>query len=110
MSKSRGYCLGASILFVGVILCFTGALLLAQSNPGRILGGITDQAGGAVASAQVTVTNLQTNVSRVLTADDVGEYVAPNLIPGTYMVRVMVAGFKTVERQNILVETGREVR
>ena len=110
MSKSRGYCLGASFLFVGVILCFTGALLFAQSNTGRILGGVTDQAGGAVASAQVTVINVQTNVSRVLTADDVGEYVAPNLIPGTYMVRVMVAGFRTVERQNILVETGREIR
>ncbi len=28
------------------------------------------------------------------TADDVGEYVAPNLIPSRYMVRVVVAGFK----------------
>ena len=110
MSKSRGYYLGALLLCVGAILCFTGASLFAQSNTGRILGGVTDQAGGAVANAQVTVTNVQTNVARVLAADDVGEYVAPNLTPGTYMVRVVVAGFKTVERQNILVETGREIR
>ena len=36
------------------------------------------------------------------TAEDVGEYLAANLIPSTYMVRVVVAGFRTVKRQNIL--------
>ncbi len=36
------------------------------------------------------------------TADDVGEYAALNLIPSAYMVRVVVAGFRTVKRQNIL--------
>ena len=101
---------GSWFLSLGVILCLACTSLFAQSNNGRILGGVTDQSGGAVANAQVTVTNVGTNVSRDLISDDAGQYVAPNLIPGTYLVRVMISGFRTVERQNILVETGTDVR
>lgn len=100
----------APLFSAGVIVCLACVSLLAQSNTGRILGGVTDQNGGVIANAQVTVTNVGTNAARVLTADAVGEYVAPNLLPGTYMVRVAVMGFRTVERQNIQLETGRDVR
>jgi hypothetical protein len=98
------------LLSVGVIVLLGSVSLSAQSNTGRILGSITDQSGGAIANAPVTVTNVQTGVARVLTADGAGEYVAPNLIPGTYSVHVAVMGFKTTERQNILLETGKDVR
>jgi hypothetical protein len=36
--------------------------------------------------------------------------VAPDLLPGTYSVHVTLMGFKTVDRQGILLETGRDVR
>src|ERR1700736_6779123 len=71
----------------------TGMLLLAgplfsQSNTGRILGVVTDQTGGTIAGATVAVTNVQTGVVRNLTTDQAGEYVATNLQPGSYTVRV----------------------
>jgi Carboxypeptidase regulatory-like domain/TonB dependent receptor len=92
-----------------------GTLLLSltvfpQGNSGRVLGTVTDQSGAAVANATVTVTNVQTGVARNLTTDDVGEYVAPNLLPGTYSVRAAVAGFKALERQNIFLEVGKDIR
>jgi len=93
-----------------VIVLLACVSLFGQANNGRILGTITDQSGGAIANAPVTVTNVQTGVARALIADSAGEYVAPNLIPGTYMVRVAVTGFKTTDRQNILLETGRDIR
>jgi hypothetical protein len=61
--------------------------VFSQLNYGRIFGGITDQTGGAMAAATVTVIDVGRGVSRPLTADGAGEYWAPSLLPGTYTVR-----------------------
>ena len=84
--------------------------LSAQVNTGRILGTVTDQSGGVVAGSMVVVTNSQTGVSRNLVTDGSGEYSAPNLNPGTYTVRVTASGFQAFERQNILLEIGKDAR
>src|ERR1700674_5531028 len=84
--------------------------LFSQGNAGRILGAISDQTGGAVVGATVTVTDVQRGATRTLAADATGAYNAPNLLPGTYTVRAEFRGFKAVERQNIGVEVGQEVR
>ncbi len=82
----------------------------SQLNYGRIFGGVTDQSGGAVSGATVTVLDVARGLSRTLTTDDAGQYSAPNLIPGTYTVRAEFMGFKTVERQNIGVTVGQDLR
>ena len=84
--------------------------LVAQANFGRILGTVTDQTGAVIAGAAVTVIDTERGIARSLVTDTAGEYNAPNLIPGTYTVRVEVSGFKRLDRQNILVEVGKEVR
>src|SRR6202165_906088 len=84
--------------------------LFSQGNQGRITGTITDQSGGVIAGATVTVKDVQRGVTRTLTTGESGEYNAPNLLPGTYAVRAEAKGFKVVERQNILLEVGKEVR
>ncbi len=92
------------------------ALLLAclpsfsQGNGGRITGAVTDQTGGAIAGATITITDVQRGVSRSLVTDDSGAYNAPNLTPGNYKVRAEFKGFKAVERDNVLLETGGEDR
>ena len=82
----------------------------SQGNAGRILGGVTDQTGGVIAGATVTVMDTQRGVTRTLTTDQAGEYNAPNLLPGTYTVRAESQGFKTVERQNVVLEVNGELR
>src|SRR3984893_14240941 len=84
--------------------------LVSQINTGRVIGTVTDQSGGVIAGATVTVTNSQTGVARNLNADSSGEYSAPNLNPGIYTVRVSAAGFQAFERQNIELEVGKDVR
>jgi hypothetical protein len=97
-------------------LCLSvGALLVcvplfSQGNLGRLTGTITDQSGGVIAGATVTVKDVERGVSRTLTTGDSGEYNAPNLLPGTYAVRAEANGFKAVERENILLEVGKEIR
>jgi hypothetical protein len=45
-----------------------------------------------------------------LITDQSGEYVAPSLLPGKYSVRAEFKGFKTVERQNIVLEVNQDIR
>src|SRR5467141_3964024 len=84
---------------VGVLLFALS--LFAQGNFGRIRGLVTDQSGGVVSGAMVTVIDKDRGVARTLTTDSAGEYSAPTLIPGTYTVRVDANGFKRVDRQNV---------
>jgi hypothetical protein len=81
-----------------------------QGSTGRILGTVTDQSGGTVAGATVSVVDTERGVTRTLTTDDAGEYNAPNLTPSTYLVRAEAKGFKKLERQNVILEVGKEVR
>jgi hypothetical protein len=82
----------------------------SQGNQGRITGTITDQSGGLMAGATVTVVDVERGDTRTVTTGDSGEYNAPNLLPGAYTVRAEAKGFKTVERQKIVVEVGKELR
>jgi len=98
------------------ILAAVCVLLLAsipafpQGSTGRILGVVTDQSGGNVAGATVTITDVARGVSQTLTTDSDGVYVALSLLPGNYTLRTEYKGFKVFERKNILLEVGKDVR
>ena len=82
----------------------------SQSTAGRILGSVSDQSGAALNGATVMVTDLQRGTTRALTTDSAGEYVAADLPPSTYKVRVEAPGFRTVERPNVQLEVGTDAR
>jgi hypothetical protein len=90
-----------------LLLCLP---LFSQGSSGRILGTVTDQSGGVVSGATVTVIDTERGVAKNLVTNDAGEYNAPNLTPGNYKVRAESKGFKTFERQNIVLEVGKEIR
>jgi len=116
MGDSAGRCLvirfrNASLRFIVILgVCLFCLTVRAQVNTGRISGAVTDQSGGAVSAAKVTVTEVATGIARPLTTDNAGLYVAPNLNPGIYTVRAEFMGFQTVQRQNINLEVGGDVR
>src|SRR5579863_301681 len=84
--------------------------MFAQGNAGRISGGVTDQTGGTIAGATVNVTDVQRGITRTLTTDEAGQYFAPNLLPGVYKIRAEAKGFKSLERVNIGLEVGGDLR
>src|ERR1700676_4603711 len=90
-----------------LLLCLP---VFSQGSFGRILGTVTDQSGGVVSGATVTVTDTDRGVTKTLVTNEAGEYSAPTLNPGSYKVRAESKGFKTTERQNIVLEVGKEVR
>ena len=65
-----------------------------------------DSTGGAIAGAKVTIIDVARGTTRSLTTDEAGKYVAPSLTTGTYTVRAEANGFRTMERNNVLVEVG----
>ena len=79
--------------------------IMAQTNKGTIKGSVTDQNGAVVQKAQVTVTNVETNAGRTVSAGDDGLYEVPLLDPGKYKVSVKAPSFPETIRENITVQT-----
>ena len=107
--QAKSTCVAKVLLSIlGVLLLTTP--LFGQSNQGRILGTVRDASGGTIAGATVIVTDTLKGVSRTLTTDEAGEYAAPNLDPSTYSVRVEFKGFKTYDRQGLVIAVGQEAK
>ncbi len=96
---------------IGLVLLFgTGTRTVAQVGGGSLTGHVRDESGGAVAAAAVTATSAGTGQTRAVVTGKDGNYVVPNLAPGTYQVRVEKAGFRTLAREGIRLATGETVR
>ena len=95
--------------FVVVILAITILTTnqaIAQVAGATLSGTITDPSGAAIANAQLTITNKATGVTRPVTADFVGFYSAPNLLPGDYEVTISAPGFSTTKESNVTLTVG----
>ncbi len=80
--------------------------LLSQVSGGSISGTITDPNGGAIPHAEVSITNTETGIPRVVTTNSDGFYAAPNLPPGKYDVTVDAKDFATQKKTGIVVTVG----
>ncbi len=90
------------LALVAVLLAFPAC---AQVIPtGTILGVVKDPSGSTVPNAQVTVTNIDSNVSRTAMTTNAGEYRLPALPIGRYNVKIEVQGFKTATQQNLTLD------
>ena len=72
------------------------AALQASIDRGVIQGTVTDPAGALVPGAKVVVKNVDTNVEVTLVTNAVGFYLAPELVPGRYIIRTESRGFDRV--------------
>jgi len=82
-----------------LFVTLAGVLLLSaaawgQSTSGTLVGNVKDASGAVVPNATVVVTEVNTNISKTGTTDNLGNYEIPNLLPGTYDVAVTAQGFK----------------
>jgi hypothetical protein len=83
---------------------------VAEKKAGAILTGtVTDQSGAVVPGATVTVTDPGTHLSRSVTSDANGRYLAAGLDPGSYDLDVSAPGFRTSHRTSIAVAQTKEI-
>jgi len=92
---------------MGVLLM--AAPMFSQTATGRITGTVRDQTGGSIAGAAVAVTDVARGLTRNLTTDESGSYLAVQLIAGQYTVRATFTGFQAWERTNIVLGVGQEI-
>ncbi len=92
------------------VLILAGAPAVAQSTYGTLLGTVKDASGAVVPKANVVVTEVETNISKSATTDNLGDYEIPNLLPGTYDVSVAAQGFKKFVQRGVPLDPRATVR
>ena len=73
-----------------------------QTVTGQISGTVVDPGGAVVVGAGVSLTNDVTKQTREYRSDANGNFLFPDLVPGTYNVRVMQSGFKAYAQSGIV--------
>jgi hypothetical protein len=73
----------------------------ARATGADLDGTVSDQTGAVVPGCAISVTNLDTNVTRTVAADDIGHYSVPALPPGSYSIRAELTGFRTQTRERV---------
>ena len=84
---------------------YADTVVLGQSFQGGLRGAMKDSGGAIVPGVSVTLVNEATNISRDTVSNAVGEYVFAAVTPGTYTLRAVIEGFKTVERKGLTIGT-----
>ena len=93
--------LGPALLSLALLLVLAASLMQAQQITGTIVGSVNDPQGAVISGAIVKATNTATSFSRVVTANEYGQYRIDHLPVGTYTLEVNASGFKRYVQQNI---------
>jgi len=81
------------------LLAISAGLAYGQAIDGNVVGTVIDSQGAAVVGADVTATNIATNVVAVTKTNNAGEYRFDHLLVGTYKITAKMTGFKTISEQ-----------
>jgi len=88
-------------VFSMLMVLFTTVHSHAQFDNGSITGTLRDASGAVVSGATVTIRNLATGVTSILTTNQDGAYQALALIPGTYAVEATAPGFGKTKNPSV---------
>src|SRR5579864_886547 len=89
------------------LACLLAVHLYGQSSStATITGQVVDSQGAVIANATVTATNVATGVGRSTRTTGTGDYTIPNLVPGTYNVKVEAAKFAAGSAKDVVLNVG----
>ena len=86
------------VLFLVLV---ASGLCLAQSELATLSGRVSDPSGAPIVSAEVVLTNTQTNMEQRTKTNEVGLYVFAGIHPGTYRVAAGAAGFRVLIKDGL---------
>src|SRR5574340_596624 len=86
-----------------ILTLFVSIASFSQSITGTILGRVLDPSGAAVPNVAVIVTNTGTNARFEAHTDTGGNYTAPLLATGNYVIEAIAPGFKKFHQEGIRV-------
>ena len=89
---------GHRLRFLVVFSCLLAApAARADARFATVSGTVADEFGGLLPGAHVTLVEEQTHEERRATTDEAGTFRFEGLPPGGYLIRVEMAGFRTLE-------------
>lgn len=94
---------------LGLVLALATTFAFAQENTGSLRGMVKDQAGAAIPGARVIASSSALVRSLEVVTDGEGAYNFPRLPSGIYTVTANLTGFKTVKKDDISVQLGKEL-
>src|ERR1039458_4368654 len=81
------------LLLVIVGLAASVVFVQGQGTTGSLTGQVTDPSGAAIASATVTLTDVDTNYPQTVKTDSTGVYGFKLVQPGNYALSISAASF-----------------
>lgn len=104
MRKNPAFYMSAIMMLL--LACVPG---YAQTTFATITGAVVDSSGSAVPNADISATEVNTNVVATTKSNEVGNYTIAQLKEGTYKVVARSAGFKEFLASNVVL-VARDVR
>jgi hypothetical protein len=97
--QTRKFCFDRLLVVAAstMFLILAASVVAQVAETGVLAGTITDSAGAKVANATVTATSAETGRMRTATTGVDGAYRFDQLPPGSYLLKVEAAGFKTLQ-------------
>jgi hypothetical protein len=106
--KVSGDRAGSFLLFAFLFCLISAAAGLAQEL-GTIVGTVLDPSGQAVPSAQITLTEAGTGLTRTAVTNTAGGFVLPSVRPGRYTLAAGAKGFRESLQQGIVLQASQSV-
>jgi hypothetical protein len=94
---------------MALVAILLAAIPASAQEAGTILGVVKDPSGAVIPNATVTITNVDTTVSRTATTGADGAFRVPALQPGHYSVKVEAAGFQTQTQTGLTLNVAQEL-
>lgn len=95
-------------LVVSALLVLPATMATAQTTGATLQGVVTDEQGGLLPGANITISNTDTGLSRDVVSDASGRYRAAALPPGPYEIRVTMSGFVNFVRSGLTLVLNQE--
>jgi Carboxypeptidase regulatory-like domain/TonB dependent receptor/TonB-dependent Receptor Plug Domain len=90
-------------VLVALVVAGYPTVLRAQTTSASVSGSIQDSSGGVLPGVTVTMTSTTQGNALTAVTDAGGRFVFPIVRPDTYKLQATLAGFKTMERTNLVV-------
>src|SRR5690349_1199774 len=92
--------------FLLIVASLVWSIPAAAQGVGGIGGTVMDSSGAVLPGVTLTLTSAQggtLGANREAVSDERGNYQFVRVVPGTYVVRGQMQGFRSVEQRNIVV-------
>jgi hypothetical protein len=100
-----------TLVVVAVLAAWLGAsgALHGQGLTGQLSGTVSDSSGSVLPGAAVSIKNTGTQATREVVTDTDGNFIATELLAGTYDITVSLQGFKTVTQTSVVLSANERV-